>query len=148
MKTFMAAAARSVKEQTEEDGPQEPWLEFGLLGQTFTITDKPTMGQGAAVLGAMASGSAESVRGVLTFLDNVLDDTGGLRIRRMLERGQIEFELLWGGDDQNEEGIVDYIIGEASEGPTQGATDSSPSQPTTGKKSTGRSPGKGSTLSD
>lgn len=147
MKQFMVAAQQDVEEQ-DGVGETEPWATFGLLGQDFTIAKAPKPGQCAAVLGALAGGTAAGTRGVLEFLRNVLDGSGGNVIRQMLERGQIEFNLLIGGDDDNKEGIVDWIISEASAGPPQGPTGSSSSQPTSGKRSTGRSPGKGSTLSD
>ena len=54
---------------------------------------------------------------------------------------------VYGGDDLNEEGIVDRIMALASANPTEDAIDSSSSQTDTGRRSTGRSPGKGLTRS-
>ncbi|QNJ55532.1 tail assembly chaperone [Microbacterium phage Phinky] len=146
---FQAAAkAQLSDEERAAQREQEPWFEFSLLGHDFIVREKPSPAQSAVLLGGIGDGSVEFYRSVFAYLDNILEDNGGRRIRRMLERNEISFELVWGGDDQNEKGIVDTIIELVSENPTVEPSGSSTSRPATSKRSTGRSPGKGSTLSE
>lgn len=143
---FHAAAKAQVEDEELEE--QEPWFEFSLLDQDFVVRNKPSTAQSAVLLAGMADGSAEFYAGVLNYLEAVVENGRGRIIRRFLSANQITWGLVWGGDDQNEKGIVDTIIGLASANPTGGRSVSSSSPPATGKRSTGRSPGKGSTLSE
>lgn len=147
--SFEVAVQQQVEaDENEEAEKPEPWLTFSLLDQEFVISERPTPSQNIVVIAALANGGAEPLRAIFAYLDNVLDGDGGRRIKRMVERKQISFDLLYGGDELNEEGIVDRIMALASANPTDAPTDSSNSSSGTGKRSTGRSPGKGSTLSN
>ena len=142
----------AVKQQLEEEENEkkekpEPWLTFGLLGEDFTVPERPTPSQNISVIAALAEGGAQPLRAIFAYLDNILLPGESRKIRRMIERKQIEFDLLYGGDELNEEGIVDRIMALASENPTEEPTDSSSSQGGSGRRSTGRSPGRGSTRS-
>lgn len=143
----------AVKQQAEVDEAEDqetppPWFEFSILDQEFVVPKKPSPAQTIIVINGLASGGGEHVRSLFAFLDNVLEGDGGRRLKRMLERDQIPYDLIWGGDENNEEGIVDTILSLASENPTEEPSGSSASSETTGKSSTGRSPGRGSTRSN
>lgn len=149
MRTSFEVAVKQQLEAEENEGAEkpEPWLEFGLLNQEFIVPERPSTSQNIVVVAALAEGGAQMIRAIFAYLDNILAGDGGRRIRRMLERKQITFDLLYGGDELNEEGIVDRIMALASENPTVAPTGSSNSPNGTGKRSTGRSPGKGLTHS-
>ncbi|QIG59044.1 tail assembly chaperone [Microbacterium phage RubyRalph] len=147
MKMSFEVAAKQQIEEEENEIKGEPWFEFSLLGQDFVVPEKPSTARAAALLAGLADGDAVFFRSTISFLENIIEDGRGRMIRKMLERDEIPFEIIWGGDELNPKGIVDTIIELASANPTDGRGDSSNSQPATGKRSTGRSPGKGSTLS-
>ncbi|QQO39215.1 tail assembly chaperone [Microbacterium phage Rudy] len=141
---FQAAAkAQLDDEERAALKNQEPWFEFSLLGQDFIVRDKPTTAQAAVLLAGMADGSAEFYAGVLNYLEAIVEDGRARVIRRFLSSNQITWGLVWGGDDQNEKGIVDTIIGLASANPTVEPNGSSNSQRATGPRSTGALAGQG-----
>lgn len=138
MKEFKAAAQAAV------DQDDAKILEFALGGEEFTAV-KATTSQMALVVSAMDEGGTTMVGAVFRFLKGLMPEEGFRRLRAMVANGLVSFELLVGGDADNEEGIVDWIITKsADERPTKRPTDYLPSQETGGRKSTGRSPGKGS----
>lgn len=146
--SFEVAAKQEIEaEENGEAEKPEPWLTFGLAGQEFVVPEKPTSSQSIVVVAALAEGGAQPLRAIFAYLDNILEGDGGRRIRKLVERKVIEFDLLYGGDELNEEGIVDRIMALASANPTDAPAASSSSEPDTGKRSTGRSPGRGSTRS-
>ena len=138
MKEFKAAATAEV------EGEETPVLKFGLADQKF-VADKASTGQMALVAAAMDEGGTQMVGAVFRFLRGILHDDGYTRLRDLIARGVVSFDLLVGGDDDNEDGIVDWIIEKSSDDrPTKRPTDYLPSQGNGGQRSTGRSPGKGS----
>ena len=139
MKEFVAAARQAVE---SEDG-EEPTLEFGLAGQEFTAK-VPTSGQVALVAGSFGGGNAQMVGALFEFLQGVLLDDGYRRLRKLIADGTVPFEVVFGGDDNNDQGIVEWISAQAAARPTKPSDGSSPSRKQGGGKSTGRSPGKGS----
>lgn len=144
MKAFQMAAERQIE---EEEAGEELVIEFTIGGEEFTA-DVPTPGQAAIIIGALGLGGSSGASAVFRFLRGVLQGNGYQRILTLLEDGKISFDMLWGGEGENEEGVVDWLMGQAAARPTQAPTDSSSSSKLDGKKSTGRSPGKGSTLSE
>lgn len=143
----------AVQEQINEEeraaqAEKEPWFEFSLLGQDYVVREKPARTKNIVLLAALADGGPEFYAGVLNFLESIIEGGRGRMIRKLLASGAIEFELLWGGDEQNPHGIVDTIISRSTENPTDEPSGSSTSPSSTSKRSTGRSPGKGSTLSE
>jgi hypothetical protein len=140
MKEFKAAAEAATSEE-------KPVLEFSLAGQEF-VADKATIGQMALVAAAQDEGGQTLIAAVFRFLKGLLHDDGYQRLRNLVADGTVSFDLLAGGDDDNEDGIVDWIIEKsADERPTKLPTDYLPSQGSGGQRSTGRSPGKASKLS-
>lgn len=142
MKEFQLAAERDQKIQDEGE-----ILEFTLGDEVFQ-SKYPTPSQSSLVIGAFGLSEAEAVQSVYRFLKRVLLGDGFRRLKRMVDEEVIDFGMLFGGNAENESGIVDWIIEEAASRPTQPSTASSSSQPSGGRRSTGRSPGLGSTLSD
>lgn len=85
---------------------------------------------------------------VFDFLETLMEPREFLALRRLYGKGVITTGLLIGGDDQNEQGIVDILIESVTARPLDQSSDSSTSEPSTGKRSTGRSPGAGSIQAD
>ena len=141
---FKVAAEQQVAEEQEpaEGEERKPAVEFDILGQTFKA-DKPTPGRINVLFSAR--GGVEGTREVWAFLQEVLWDDGYQRLRNLVATGQFPPLLLFGGDELNEEGVVDHIISATAGRPTQPSNGSSPSQSTTGSRSTGRSRGVAST---
>jgi hypothetical protein len=141
MKEFRAAAAAAA------DAEDAQVLEFALAGQEF-VADRASTAQLALIIAAMDEGGTAMVAAVFRFLRGILRGDGFNRLRDLISEGVVDFDLLVGGDDDNEEGIVDWIIEKSSDDrPTKQPTDYLPSQATGGQRSTGRSRGAGSTRS-
>lgn len=137
MKEFTAAARAA-------DDPDGEILQFRLAGIEFTA-DRATTSQMALVVAAMDDGGAQMVAAIFRFLRGVLHDDGYRQLRELVAGGAVTLDLLMGGDEDNEDGIVGWLIEKsADERPTRQPADYLPSQATTGRRSTGRSPGKGS----
>jgi hypothetical protein len=142
---FIAAAKRVEQEDSEKEGAEPEVLEFSLAGQDF-VADLPTNTQ-IVLLSATLSGGRTSdvLTGSLECLEGVLRGNGYKRIRRLVAQCVVSTDLLIGGDENNDKGIVDSIVAMVSDGrPPTRSTGSSGSQKPGGKKSTGRAPGKGS----
>lgn len=140
--------------QVDEEGGEEKLVEFSVAGLKFWAK-RPTPGQTNILL----SSRRRDATGVIwRIFENILvanepetpieqrhgeyDD-----LRQLVFDGAVPVALLFGGDELNGRGILDSIIREFAGYPTQPSEDSSPSPSSGGKKSTGRSPGKGSTAS-
>lgn len=142
MKEFKAAARAAESED-------EPILEFSIGDQEFR-SQLPSTARTAMFVAAMTdeSSTGEAIAAIFSFLKDMLLDDGYRRLRKLISTNVIDMGTLTGGGDDNDEGIVDWIISQASESrPTPPSAASSSSQGTGGRRSTGRSPGKGSTLS-
>lgn len=135
----VAAQAQVEQEAVDEEGEPvapKPAVEFEILGQTFQA-DKPTPGRINVLFSAR--GGVEGTREVWNFLRDVLWGDGYARMRELVASGQFPPQLLFGGDELNEEGVVDHIISATAGRPTQPSSDSSRQQSSGGKRSTGRS---------
>lgn len=139
MKSFEAAV--------EQELSDDDVLEFSVGGQTFRAM-RPNPGQSTLVLASFNMGPQRAITAIYRFLEGILLDDGYDRITEMIGDGTITFDLLFGGDDKNDQGIIEWIIEEVGARPTQPLSGSSASSNSSGKRSTGRSPGKGSTRSD
>lgn len=141
MKEFKQAAHAAESEEEEI-------LEFAIGDQEFR-SQIPSTARTAMFVAAMTdeSSTGESVAAIFAFLKDMLLDDGYRRLRKLISTNVIDLGTLTGGGDENEDGIVDWIIGQASNRPTQLQSDFSTSSESTGRTSTGRSPGKGSTRS-
>jgi hypothetical protein len=142
MKEFKAAARAA-------DSEEERILEFAIGDNEFR-SKLPSTARTAMFIAAMTDegSTGEAVGAIFSFLKDMLLDDGYRRLRKLISDDVIDLGTLTGGGDENEDGIVDWIISQASEDrPTPPSADSSSSPETGGRRSTGRSPGKGSTRS-
>lgn len=142
MKEFHAAAHAA-------NDQEEPILEFAIGDQEFT-SKLPSTARTAMFIAAMTdeSSTGEAIGAIFGFLKDMLLGDGYRRLRKLITDDVIDIGTLTGGGDENDEGIVDWIISQAAENrPTPPSADSSSSPESGGRRSTGRSPGKGSTLS-
>jgi len=138
MKEFKAAA------KAASDDEDAKVLEF-KLGDEEYVVDKPGTAQIVLVLASQEEGGSAMISAVFRFLRGILHDDGYKRLRNQVADGIVPLGLLIGGDDDNEDGIVDWIIEKSSDDrPTKQPADYLPSQGNGGQRSTGRSPGKGS----
>lgn len=137
MYEFVTAAEQDVQEAQGE----EKIFEFSIAGQTFR-SKSPTPGQINILFGARRN---EGTQIVWRIFASILEDDGYQRLRDLVFENKVSPSLLFGGDELNSGGILDTIISEFAGRPTVESTTSSPSPPSAGSKSTGRSPGKGST---
>ena len=138
---FQVAAQQQVEEEELEEGQEPPGIEFTILGQDF-VADYPTPGRINVLFGAR--GGVEGTRAVWDFLRDVLRGNGFRRLQDLVASGQFPPQLLFGGDELNEEGVVDHIISATAGRPTQPSSDFSSSPTPAGARSTGRSRGPGS----
>lgn len=144
MKQFQAAARQS-------SGGEEilqfeiPVSEDGDL-EAFTVR-LPSTGQISLVVASMDEGGVEMLASVYNFMRGLMEEDDYKRFRRLVADGTVSLELLVGGDELNEQGIIEWIIEQTASRPTKAPSDYLPSQKTGGQRSTGRSPGKGSTRS-
>lgn len=142
----MATKKFKSRPQEVDDLDEEELLEFEIAGEVFQAR-KPKDGQAALLLasGHRKARPADQVAAVLEFLDKTLLDDGAERIRDLLSDGLIDIDDLIGGNELNDEGIIDWMFGQVDERrPTRPSTGSSGSQKSGGRKSTGRSRGPGS----
>lgn len=142
MKEFRAAARAA-------DDEEERVLEFAIGDQEFR-SRIPSTARVAMFIAAMTDDSptGEAIGAIFAFLKDMLEGDGYRRLRKLISDDVIDMSTLTGGGDENDEGIVDWIISHAAnDRPTPPSADSSSSRGSGGRRSTGRSPGKGSTLS-
>lgn len=145
MQEFKVAAKRATKEEEEV-------LEIPFGERTLTAK-RPTSGQIALFYSRIASEATIDepdngpVAAVFGLLGGILGEGDLPYLKKLLGGGAIEFSTLFGGDDDNEMGLADAIIKEWSGRPTEPSTPSGSSPESTGRRSTGRAPGKGSTRS-
>jgi len=140
MKEFMVAAKAA--ETSEEE-----ILEFAIAGEEFRAK-LPSTARIALFIASMSGDDGEDgnlVGAIFALLRDVLLDDGYKRLRKLINDDVVSMQIITGGDDLNEDGLVDWIIAQSTARPTESPASSSRSQPTTGPRSTGRSRGAGST---
>ena len=110
---------------------------------------RPSVAQGALMAYAQAAQAGDALAVVFKLIKALMGEEALEHIERLVWDRRIDFgDLLGGGTEMNPEiGLVDGIFAEFSERPTQPSTASSSTRATGGRRSTGRSPGKGSTHS-
>lgn len=144
MREFKVAAKRAAGEAKDE-------IEIPF-GERTLIATPPSPGQVALFYDRAATTPTEEdpdagpVSAVFGFLRGVLAEGDVPYLKGLLQDRRIEFETLLGGDDDGP-GLIDSIMEEYGARPTGPSTDSSASPESTGRPSTGRTPGKGSTRS-
>lgn len=135
----IAAEASTVNED-------EDYVEVPIGGKVFRAY-RPTVAQGALLVAARGAGNLGMV---FKLIRSLLGEEATDIIEEAIWARRLDFDdLVGGGTKLNpEHGLVDGIFAEFGERPTQPSTVSSPSRAVGGRKSTGRSPGKGSIPSD
>jgi hypothetical protein len=112
------------------------------------IARRPTTAQGALLNVALSGTGVSRLSAVFSLLEGLIGEEGRAHIERLVWERRVDLDDLVGGSEQNPEGgLIDQIFEAFSERPSQPSTDSSSSRATGGRRSTGRSPGKGSTRS-
>jgi hypothetical protein len=142
MKEFATAARLAAQ---DENGEPAEVIEFSIAGQEFRALP-PSPGRISLLLSAR--GGAQTTRESWDFLRRQLLDDGYDRLRKLVADDIVPLDLLFLGDDLNDEGIIDFIIGADAGRPTQPSSGSSDTPSDTGSKSTGRTPARVSTRSD
>lgn len=140
MKEFLVAAKAT---ETED----EEVLEFAIGGEEFRAK-LPSTARIAMFIAAMSDEDGQTggaVASIFALLRDVLLDDGYKRLRKLISDDVVSMQIITGGDDLNEDGLVDWIIAQSTARPTESPAGSSPSPATTGPRSTGRSRGAGST---
>lgn len=136
----------------EMDG-DEAVVEVPIDGVVY-YARRPTVAQ-IALLNTTMVGDGTDVRlgAAFDLLESMLGPAARHHLERLAWNRLIDFDDLVGGSEENPEGgLIDQIFEEFQnkdlvERPTQPSAASSSSQASGGRKSTGRSPGKGSTRS-
>ena len=144
MKEFAVAAARTQAAEDEES-PDLEVVEFDIAGEKFEAI-LPTMGQVSVLIAS--EGFGQNLRAIHQLLAKLLRGDGYRRLVRLLNDNVIGVGMLYGGDELNDTGILDYLIELGAGRPTTSSVDSSPSPNGGGRRSTGRAPGAGSIPSD
>ncbi len=126
-------------------GEKEPVVEVPIDGEIF-IARKPTTAQIAILNVALSSRNlAEQFVGVIDMVEAMMGASGRTKIEELLRQRRIDMDDLVGGSESNEAGLLDQIVAEFSGRPTKPSTGSSSKSQPSGRRSTGRAPGKGST---
>lgn len=144
MREFKVAAKKAAGEATDQ-------IEIPF-GERTLIAKLPSPGQVALFYDRVSTSpnskepDSGPVSAVFGFLRGILADGDVPYLKSLLQEDRIDFSLLLGGDDEGG-GLVDTIMEEYAGRPTGPSTSSSASPASTGRPSTGRTPGKGSTRS-
>jgi len=149
MRAFQLATEAQVEREGSED--EEKVEEYPLtlhLGPYELKYKLPTPAQVSLLIGTSQLGGSASLGATYRFLRGTFDKWSYNLLLTLVEDGKVTQDMIIGGESEDEGGIVDELIKEASERPTEPPTASSSSSQAGGKRSTGRSPGKGSTLSE
>lgn len=148
MKAFqLAVKAQVEREEGADEGVDEYPLTY-TLGPHELNYRLPTQAQISLLIGTGNLGGSAAAGAGYRFLRGTHDRRSYNIILTLIEGGEMTEDMLFGGEGENEEGIIDWLIEQVAERPTQPPVDSSSSSQPAGKKSTGRSPGRGSTLSE
>lgn len=108
-------------------------IEFQVDGETWIATP-PTGGQMALVMAAQAehSSAVEQIKGLIDFLDSVLDEEAQARYRERLMDRDDPFDI------SDVEAIIQWLMEEWSALPPTQPQDFLPSQSNTGRSSTAK----------
>lgn len=126
-------------------GEKEEVVSVPIDGVEYTAR-RPTPAQ-VGLLSVGVSDDRSYVGAVFDMVEILIGPEGLAHVKRLIKSRRIDMADLFGGSEQNPKGLVSDIIAEFAGRPTEPSTDSPSSQPTGGRRSTGRSPGKGSTRS-
>lgn len=132
----------AAKAKVAEADPDEDVVEVPIDGKVYHAR-RPTTAQSALLSSSLSKGD---IGEVYTLIEAMMGRDARRHVERLVWNRQIEFGDLVGGTDQNPDGgLIDMVFAEFAGRPTVPSTDSSPSRAAGGRRSTGRSPGRGST---
>lgn len=128
--------------------PDEDVVDVPIEGFVYKAR-RPTPSQAAMITGVLRSGGMMDVTVILDILEALLGTTARNHLYKLLMQRKVEIEDLFGGGTELNpgQGLIEQIIEEFTNRPSEPSIDSSASPETDGRRSTGRSPGPGSTLS-
>lgn len=135
-----------VAAEAAEAGEDEDVLEVPIAGTVY-LARRPTVAQAALLNSTLAGNGTDRLGAIFKLIEGLLGEEALEVIKELVWQRRIDFGDLLGGSDENPMGLIDMIFEGFSERPTQPSDDSSPSRAPGGRRSTGRSPGKGSTRS-
>lgn len=143
MVSFNAAA------QASEIAEDEDVVDVPINGKTYKAR-RPTTAQGALLnVGLTGRTMALRMEAIMNLIEALMGYEARAVVAQMVWERRIDFNDLLGGSEQNPDGgLIDQIFSEFTARPTVPSTDSSESPTSGGRKSTGRSPGRGSIRSD
>lgn len=134
-----AVAAKASETPQDEDVVEVP------IDDVIYFARRPTTAMGALLTDALQSGQLGTV---YKLIEGLLGEDARKHVERLVWARRVDFDDLIGGSEQNPEGgLIDQIFAEFAGHPTEPSTASSASPRTGGRRSQGRSPGKGSTRS-
>jgi len=140
---FKVAAEAEIREAAED----EDVVEVPIDGKVY-IARMPSVAQFALLQAELRKKGVDRFAAVFDFVESMMGEEAREHIERLVVKRQIEIDDLIGGSEKNPDGgLIDLILAEFTGRPTEPSTASSGSQKTGGRRSTGRSPGKGSTAS-
>lgn len=136
-----------VAAEASEAAEDEDVVEVPIEDKVY-FARRPTLAQGALLNATLNSPGAERLTAVYGLVQSLIGEEGRAHIERLVMDRKIDFGDLMGQSEQNPKGgLIDQIFAEFAERPTPPSTASSASPASGGRKSTGRSPGRGSTRS-
>lgn len=138
----VAAEAADISE--DEDVVEVP------IDDMVYVARRPTTAQGMLLGAALSHGGEERNTIIFDLISALMGPEALAHVKKLILARRIDFDdLLGGGSDENPDGgLIDMIFAEfaaSDDRPTQPSAASSSSRAAGGRKSTGRSPGKGST---
>ena len=136
----VAAKAREAKE--DEDIVEVP------IEDKVYIARRPSVAQSALLANAFSGTGIERLSSVFDIIEALMGSEALDHIKRLIWARRIDLDDLIGGSEGNPDGgLVDQVMAEFADRPTEPSTDSSEQPSDSGRRSRGRAPGKGSTLS-
>lgn len=137
----------NVAAEAAEVAEDEDIVEVPINGKVFQAR-RPTVAMGALLNANLNSTGPDRLTVVFRLVEGFMGPEAREEIEALIWDRKIDYGDLIGGSEQNPEGgLIDRLFEAFAERPTTPSTGSSPSQAAGGRRSTGRSPGKGSTRS-
>lgn len=138
----------AAKEHEAAAKPDEDVVEVPIDGVTY-LARRPTLAQATLLNLTLSQTGYDRLASIFELLHYLIGAEGVAHVKQLVRERRIDYPDLIGHSEQNPNGgLVDLIFAEfTKERPTQPSDDSSPLPAVVGRKSTGRSPGKGSTRS-
>lgn len=136
----VAAEAALVAE--DEDVVEVP------INGTMYYARRPSTAQAVLLNAALTGVGGDRLSAIFRLIEGLLGEEALTEVQNLVWSRRLDLGDLVGGSEQNPDGgLLDLIFAEFAGRPTEPSTASSPSQRNGGRRSTARTPGKGSTRS-